>query len=167
LPSNRRVPGQTTPALSARTTREITAMTAALAPVINPDPPPPHDGMRVSEADYWAFYYEGPEETYEWNNGVLEEKGVSDHLTFLVYDWFLQLLIEYLRAHPIAERVGLETGFRLSLPAGTAIRRPDYALILHDNPRPIAGLGQQLQGHLRRLHRGPCPPAAASSATAT
>jgi len=79
--------------------------------------------MRVSEADYWAFYYEGPEETYEWNNGVLEEKGVSDRLTCLIYDWFLQLLIEYLRARPIAERVGLETGFWLALPGKTAIRR--------------------------------------------
>ena len=121
-------------------------MTAALAPVIAPEPPPARDGLRVSEADYWAWYYEGPEETYEWNNGVLEEKGVSDHLTFQVFDWFVQLLIDYLRAQPIAERVGLETGFRLALPDKTAIRRPDYGLIRNTNPRPIAGTDNSYKG---------------------
>ncbi len=129
-------------------------MTAALAPLfepgiepgIAPEPPPASDGLRVSEADYWAWYYEGPEETYEWNNGVLEEKGVSDHLTFQVFDWFVQLLIDYLRAHPIAERVGLETGFRLALPEKTAIRRPDYGLIRSTNPRPIAGTDNSYKG---------------------
>ncbi len=121
-------------------------MTVALAPVLAPEPPPARDGLRVSEAEYWTWYYEGPEETYEWNNGVLEEKGVSDHLTFQVFDWFVQLLIDYLRAHPIAERVGLETGFRLALPDKTAIRRPDYGLIRSTNPRPIAGTDNSYKG---------------------
>lgn len=114
-------------------------MTAALAPVT-------YGGMRVSEEDYWAWYYEGPKETYEWNNGVLEEKGVSDHLTLQDFDWFILLLVEYLRAHPIAELVGLETGFRLALPDKTAIRRPDYGLILNANPRPIAGTDNSYKG---------------------
>ncbi len=74
--------------------------------------PEPYDGMPVSEADYWEFYYLGHEVTYEWNNGVLEEKGVSDYLTFRVYDWFIRLLMEFLDAHPIADRVGLEMGFQ-------------------------------------------------------
>ncbi len=59
------------------------------------DPPEPYDGMPVSEADYWEFYYLGHDVTYEWNNGVLEEKGVSDYLTFRVFDWFIQLLTEF------------------------------------------------------------------------
>jgi hypothetical protein len=95
--------------------------------------------MPVSEADYWEFYYLGHEVTYEWNNGILEEKGVSDYLTFQVYDWFLRLLMEFLSAHPIANRVGLEMGFRLALSNKVAIRRPDYGVVLHGNPVPLAG----------------------------
>ncbi len=109
-------------------------------------PPEPYDGMPVSEADYWEHYYLGHDVTYEWNNGVLEEKGVWDHLTFRVFDWFIQLLIEFLRAQPIAERVGLEMGFRLRLPDKTAIRRPDYGLVLHDNPLPLQGLDPSYRG---------------------
>ena len=84
-------------------------------------PPEPYDGMPVSEADYWEFYYLGPEVTYEWNDGILEEKGGSDYLTFRVFDWFIQLLSEFLRARPLADRVGLEMGFRLALPDQVAI----------------------------------------------
>lgn len=109
-------------------------------------PPEPYDGMPVSEADYWEHYYLGHDVTYEWNDGVLEEKGVSDYLTFRVFDWFLQLLIEFLRARPIAERVGLEMGFRLRLPDKIAIRRPDYGLVLHDNPTPLQGVDQSYRG---------------------
>ena len=109
-------------------------------------PSEPYDGMPVSEADYWEHYYLGHDVTYEWNNGVLEEKGVSDHLTFRVFDWFIQLLIEFLRAQPIAERVGLEMGFRLRLPDKIAIRRPDYGLVLHDNPMSLQGVDQSYQG---------------------
>lgn len=121
-------------------------MTAATAPIIAYDPPPPFDGMRVSEEDYWAYYSEEREPTWEWNDGVLEEKGVSDHLTFKVFDWFVQLLIDYLREHPGTERVGLEMAFRLAMPRKTTIRRPDYALIMSDNPRPIGGLDRSYRG---------------------
>lgn len=120
--------------------------TALLPSPPSADPPEPYDGMPVSEADYWEFYYLGHEVTYEWNNGLLEEKGVSDYLTFRVFDWFIQLLIEFLRAHPIADRVGLEMGFRLALPHKVAIRRPDYGLVLHDNPVPLTGPAQSYRG---------------------
>jgi Uma2 family endonuclease len=56
-----------------------------------------------------------------------------------MYRWFLQLLEEYLKAHPIATMVGLDIGFRLALPDKTSIRRPDLAVVLHSNPRIIAG----------------------------
>ena len=110
-------------------------------------PPEPYDGMPVSEADYWEFYYLGPEVTYEWNDGLLEEKGgVSDYLTFRVFDWFIQLLSEFLRARPIADRVGLEMGFRLALPNKVAIRRPDYGVVRHDNPTPLQEPVQSYRG---------------------
>jgi hypothetical protein len=122
-------------------------MSAVLLPQApSHDPPEPYDGMPVSEADYWEFYYLGPEVTYEWNNGFLEEKGVSDYLTFRIYDWFLQLLIEFLRVHPIADRVGLMMGFRLQLPNKVAIRRPDYGVVLHDNPVQLSGPVQSYRG---------------------
>ncbi len=110
------------------------------------DPPEPYDGMPVSEADYWEFYYLGHEVKYEWNNGILEEKGVSDYLTFQVFDWFIQLLIEFLRAQPIADWVALEMGFRLALPNKVAIRRPDYGVVWHDNPVLLAGPVQSYRG---------------------
>jgi hypothetical protein len=111
-----------------------------------PIPETPYDGMPVSEDDYWAHYYLGQEITYEWSNGRLEEKGVSDYLTFRVFDWLIRLLIEYLSTHPIADRVGLEMGFRLRLPERVSIRRPDYGLVLHDNPVPLQGLDQSYRG---------------------
>ncbi|HRX69988.1 MAG: Uma2 family endonuclease [Candidatus Competibacteraceae bacterium] len=110
------------------------------------DLPEPYDGMPVSEADYWEFYYLGHDVTYEWNNGILEEKGVSDYQTFQVYDWFIQLLTEFLHAHPIADRVGLEMGFRLTLSNKTAIRRPDYGVVLHNNSVPLTGPAQSYRG---------------------
>ena len=58
------------------------------------DPPEPYDGMPVSEADYWECYYLGHAVTYEWNDDILEEKGVSDYLTFQVFNWFIQLRAE-------------------------------------------------------------------------
>ncbi|HOW75494.1 MAG TPA: Uma2 family endonuclease [Candidatus Competibacteraceae bacterium] len=122
-------------------------MSAVLLPRPSlPNPPEPYDGMAVSEADYWEFYYLGHDVTYEWNDGVLEEKGVSDYLTFRVYDWFIQLLTEFLHTYPMADRVGLEMGFRLALPNKVVIRRPDYGVVRHDNPAPLTGLAQSYRG---------------------
>lgn len=122
-------------------------MNAVLAPERLPTTwPAPYDGMVVSEADYWAAYYLGHDVTYEWNDGILEEKGVSDYLTFRMYDWFIQLLTEFLRVHPIADRVGLEMGFRLALPGKAVIRRPDYGVVRYDNPVPLTDLEQSYRG---------------------
>jgi hypothetical protein len=109
-------------------------------------PPEPHEGLAVSEADYWAYYYEGWDVTYEWNAGVLEEKGVSTYETFLLYDWFVRLLTEFLETAPIADRVGLEMGFRLALPGKVTIRRPDYGVVRHDNPIPLTGAARSYRG---------------------
>lgn len=96
------------------------------------------DGRFVSEAEYWEDWYDLSDITYEWNNGRLEEKPVSDYETFLVYKWLLLLLEHFLTERPIAATVALEMGFRLPLPTGTVIRRPDLAVVRHDNPTPLA-----------------------------
>ncbi|MCP4405146.1 MAG: Uma2 family endonuclease [bacterium] len=96
------------------------------------------DGLRVSEELYWEKYYHDPDFSYEWNNGILEEKPMADYLSFEMYRWFFSLLQEYLKTQPIANIIGLDIGFRLALPDKTSIRRPDLALILHANPMTIA-----------------------------
>jgi len=91
----------------------------------------------VSEAAYWHHYYPQSDIHYEWKNGHLEKKPVSDYETFLVYKWFMSLLEHFLRTRPIAKLVGLEMGFRLPLPTGSVIRKPDLALVRNDNPQPL------------------------------
>jgi ankyrin repeat protein len=85
------------------------------------------DGRLVSEADYWAYYYDFSDVHYEWNNGRLEEKPVSDNLTYWIYDWLRDLLNAFLETHPIAKCTALEHGFRLALPDRIVIRKPDLA----------------------------------------
>lgn len=89
----------------------------------------------VSEQAYWAEWYEHPDLNLEWHEGRLEEVPVSDQLTVQVYFWLLELLLHYLRRHPDAQILGLETGFRLALPDGkVSIRKPDLGFIHRDNP---------------------------------
>ncbi len=92
---------------------------------------------RVTEAEYWEKYYQLPGVIYEWHNGYLEEKAVSDVLTITMYKWFLELLEHYLRTHMIAQSVLLEMGFRLVLPNSIEIRRPDLGVVKNDNPIPL------------------------------
>ncbi len=92
---------------------------------------------RVTEAEYWEKYYEYPDVVYEWQNGYLEEKPVSDYLTILMYKWFFKLLEYYLMTYPIAKAVLLEMGFRLVLPHEINIRKPDLGVVLNDNPVPL------------------------------
>ena len=126
---------------------EVETMNAVLSPSALPvDPDQSYDGMSVTEADYWQHYYLGHEVTYEWNDGVLEEKGGSDYQTFLVFDWLIRLLTEFLQTHPVADRVALEMGFRLALPHKVVIRRPDYGVVRHDNPVRLAGPVQSYRG---------------------
>jgi hypothetical protein len=44
----------------------------------------------VTEAEYWEKYYNDHDVIYEWNNGYLEEKPVSDYSTILMYKWFFE-----------------------------------------------------------------------------
>jgi len=92
------------------------------------------DNLIVSEAVYWEKYYDHPDIVYEWNNGVLEEKPVADHLNYSTYDWFVDLLREFSKTRPVGKTTGLEIGFRLELPYDTVIRRPDLGVVLDSNP---------------------------------
>jgi len=91
---------------------------------------------RISETDYWENYYEDSDHHYEWNDGYLEEKGVSEKLTTESYEWFFELLRNYLRVTGNGQLMALETGFRLVLPGKTTIRKPDLGVILKQNPVP-------------------------------
>ncbi|KHD07802.1 hypothetical protein PN36_27985 [Candidatus Thiomargarita nelsonii] len=90
---------------------------------------------KISETEYWEKYYNISDKVYEWNNGFLEEKAVSDVLTILIYKWFFGLLEQYLKTNPIAQSVVLEMGFRLS--GKNEVRRPDLGVVLNSNPIPL------------------------------
>ena len=107
------------------------------------DYPPP---LTISEEVYWRDYYEQSDTIYEWNNGILEEKPVSDYETFLIYSWFVNLLRLFLQTHPLASMTGLEMGFKLHLPNNKiTVRKPDLGIVLKTNP-------VQLQHHDMRYH---------------
>ena len=136
----------------ARADAPRTRLPPVPAPVSDPPPAPlpltpaSHDGRRVSEEEYWRDYYLESDIRYEWNNGVLEEKPVSDFETITVYQWFMLLVLHFLRVHPIAKLEALEMGFRLALPTGTVIRRPDLGVVRHDNPEPLRPLDVSYHG---------------------
>jgi len=101
---------------------------------------------RISETDYWENYYEDSDHHYEWNDGYLEEKGVSEKLTTESYEWFFELLRNYLRVTGNGQLMALETGFRLVLPGKTTIRKPDLGVILKQNPVPWQDQDHSYQG---------------------
>ncbi len=104
------------------------------------------DGKRVSEEVYWQHYYHHLDFSYEWNNGILEVKPMSDFAKAQLYLWFSDLLRHYLNVHPIAYLVLLDIGFRLALPHKTSVRKPDLGLILKSNPVQMAGPDRTYRG---------------------
>ena len=101
----------------------------------------------MSEAEYWKTYYEHPDGSYEWNNGLLEEKPMPDFLSISLYEWFFHLLKEYLTVFPIGRMMILEMGFRLELGDNeVSIRKPDLAVILHSNPVEAKPLDRSFHG---------------------
>ncbi|MGE0086137.1 MAG: Uma2 family endonuclease [Desulfococcaceae bacterium] len=109
------------------------------------------DGLAVSEEEYWERYYnycEGDSDfSYEWNNGYLEEKPVSDYESWLMYHWFVRLTDCFLTVHPIAKTMGLEFGFRLDLPRRKkSVRKPDLSVIRNDNPDVLHPDAQSYRG---------------------
>ncbi len=110
-------------------------------------PPSAKEPLRVSEAEYWKTYYEYPDHSYEWNNGLLEEKPMPDFLSISLYQWFYRLLEEYLTVFPIGRMMILEMGFRLELgKKKVSIRKPDLAVILHSNLVEAQPLDRSFRG---------------------
>ena len=110
-------------------------------------------GLFVSEERYWAEYYEHPDFNYEWNNGYLEEKGVSNQATVMIYRWFSFILDCFLKVNNIAQVTSLEMGFKTDAPRekkdepkGKQIRKPDLAVVLHSNPVPFHGKENSYRG---------------------
>ena len=103
-------------------------------------------GLHVSEAVYWARYYETGDASYEWNNGVLEEKPLPDYRRIAMVGWFLTLLRSYLEVNPIAKLLHLEMGFRLAMPDKTTIRKPDLFAVRNDNPVPLRETDRSYHG---------------------
>ena len=103
-------------------------------------------GKRVSLEDYWQHYYEHGNYNYEYNNGILEVKPMATHIDFEIYNWFLSLLGEYLRNHAIAKVTGLEIGFKMQLPEGEKVRKPDLGIVLHSNPIPLQATDRRYHG---------------------
>ncbi len=95
------------------------------------------DNIKVLEDVYWEEYYELSDIHYEWNDGFLEEKPVSDYKAYLMFLWFGELLRHFFTVYPIGKMIGLEMGFRLQLPHKVTIRKPDTGIILNTNPVEI------------------------------
>jgi hypothetical protein len=105
-----------------------------------------YDGMEVTEEEYWLKYYDMPDVNLEWNNGILEEKPMSDRLSYEMYEWFLFLFKEYLKSFNEGITIGLELGFRLVTKHGISIRKPDLAFIHKDNPVQLKPLERTYRG---------------------
>ncbi|WP_026199473.1 Uma2 family endonuclease [Lamprocystis purpurea] len=104
------------------------------------------DALMVSEHTYWIQYYRKPDLRYEWHNGRLEEEPASDDKTFLVCNWLRDLLRLFLRTQPIGWMAAPGMGFRLPLPDGTVIRRPQIGVVRNDNPQPLLPLDTSYHG---------------------
>lgn len=103
-------------------------------------------GLYVTEEEYWEHYYEKADVSYEWNNGILEEKPVPDYRRVTMYRWFQQLLHCYLETNPIGKMLFLEVGFRLALAGKTTIRKPDLFVVRDDNPVPLLETDMSYKG---------------------
>ncbi len=103
--------------------------------IVPPDDlPVSRDGLQVTEAEFMAEWYDAPDVIYEWCNGILEEKPVSDLEGWLMGQWLVGLMNAFLEIHPIGRAVGSDIGFRLNFSGHISIRRPDFAVVLHQNP---------------------------------
>lgn len=94
-------------------------------------------GDFVSAEEFLAHYSEHPDFSYEWNNGILEEKPVSTIGQFKLYRWFLQILACYLEVNQFAESAMFEFLAQMQLPNKSVKRKPDLLVVRHDNRNPL------------------------------
>ncbi len=106
----------------------------------------PHDGLAVSEEEYWEKYYHDPDFVYEWNNGYLEARPMSDVKGCKSYRWFCTILDCYLTTFPVGTAVSLEIGFHMVLPHKTTNRIPDLSVVLNSNPAGISDNDRSYDG---------------------
>ena len=90
--------------------------------------------ITIPEDVYWEKYYELSDIHYEWNDGFLEEKPVSDYKSTLMFLWFIELLGHFIKVYPMGKIMTLEMGFRMKTAQKTVIRKPDAGVILNTNP---------------------------------
>jgi len=100
----------------------------------------PDHGRYVSKAEYWAKWYEC-EPSYEWNNGYLEAKPMPNPVQVRLYQWFLDILRQYVNTYQNIDLMVHEVGFSMVVPNPDkpgahkeVIRKPDIAALRHDNP---------------------------------
>ena len=95
------------------------------------------DGMAVSEEEYWKTYYDDLDFIYEWNNGFLEVRPMSDIKGSLAYQWFCDILRAWFRTNPVGRMINLDIGFRLGLSHKVSVRILDLSVVLDSNPVKI------------------------------
>jgi hypothetical protein len=89
------------------------------------------EGMQVSEEDYWEKYY--TDTPYEWNNGILEVKPLSDFRSYLLEIFFNELISEFRNLDINFQQIGREIGFKMILNKGKKIRKPDIGFVGPDS----------------------------------
>jgi Uma2 family endonuclease len=85
------------------------------------------EGKQVSEEEYWEKYYS--DTPYEWNNGILEVKPLSDFRSNLLKIWFEALLHEYRNIQKNFQEIACEIGFKMTLKKGNKVRKPDIGFV--------------------------------------
>jgi Uma2 family endonuclease len=85
------------------------------------------EGKQVSEEEYWEKYYS--DTPYEWNNGILEVKPLSDFRSNLLRIWFEALLHEYRNIQKDFQEIACEIGFKMTLKKGSKVRKPDIGFV--------------------------------------
>ena len=85
------------------------------------------EGKYVSEETYWEEYY--TDTPYEWNNGRLEVKPLSDYSAHLLSKFINALLLEYERSGFHFQSISSEIGFTMYLKKGKKVRKPDVGII--------------------------------------
>ena len=85
------------------------------------------EGKQVTEEEYWDKYY--TDTPYEWNNGILEVKPLSDFRSNLLRLWFEALLHEFRNMRNNFQQISYEIGFNMHLRKGKSIRKPDIGFV--------------------------------------
>ncbi len=114
-----------------------TPLLAEMNWIVKEDEPCSEHGKFVSEELYWQEYYTHPDFNYEWNDGYLEEKPMSNYVESTMYAWFLDILRRFLTVQPIARLTLLEIGVYMALPHKISIRKPDLGVVLNRNPTAL------------------------------